>query len=519
MMQAFWVFDSVLVIIAFVLGFFLFKWISEKKVGDASERARQIIAAGEREAEAQRKAADLEVKAAALKARGEFEDEVRRRERGAQQIEQRILLKEEQLARKLEEIERRLSAHTAKERTLVERETAAAQQEVRLAHALEEQRRKLEAVAGLTAEEAKRQLLVQMEGDARREATLLQMKLEEQARETAHEKAKEVLATTIQRLAPDYTVETSVSVVDLPSDDMKGRIIGREGRNIRALELHTGVDLIVDDTPEAVLISAYDPYRREIARRSLQKLLADGRIHPARIEEVVEKVKKEMEQHLKEEGEKACFEVGVHGLHPELVKLVGRMKFRTSYGQNCLQHSKEVAWLAGMMAAEIKADVKLAKRMGLLHDIGKALTHEQEGSHPELSLQVLTKYNESPEVINAALCGHENIEPQTIEAVLVEAGDGISAARPGARRDVLESYIKRLAKLEEIALSYRGVEMCYAIQAGRELRVLTKADIISDLDAHQLAKDITKRIEAEMQYPGHIKVIVIRETRAVEVAK
>jgi ribonuclease Y len=314
-------------------------------------------------------------------------------------------------------------------------------------------------------------------------------------------------------------VETAVSIVDLPSDDMKGRIIGREGRNIRALELHTGVDLIVDDTPEAVLISAYDPYRREIARLALQKLVADGRIHPARIEEVVEKVKKDMEEHLKEEGEKACFEVGVHGLHPELVKLVGRMKFRTSYGQNCLQHSKEVAWLAGMMAAEIGADVKLAKRMGLLHDIGKALTHEQEGSHPELSLMVLTKYNESPQVINAALCGHENVEPETIEATLTEAADGISAARPGARRDVLESYIKRLAKLEEIAMSYKAVEMCYAIQAGRELRIMTKADQISDLDAHQLAKDISKRIEAEMQYPGHIKVVVIRETRAVEVAK
>jgi ribonucrease Y len=358
-----------------------------------------------------------------------------------------------------------------------------------------------------------------MEIESRREAQLVAMRLEEEARETAQVKAREVLASTIQRLAPDYTVETAVSVVDLPSDDMKGRIIGREGRNIRALELHTGVDLIVDDTPEAVLISAYDPYRREIARRSLQVLIADGRIHPARIEEVVEKIKKEMDQHLKEEGDKACFEVGVHGLHPELVKLVGRMKFRTSYGQNCLQHSKEVAWLAGMMAAEVKADVKLAKRMGLLHDIGKALTHEQEGSHPELSLQVLTKYNESAKVINAALCGHENVEPETVEAVLVEAADGISAARPGARRDVLESYIKRLAKLEEIALSYKGVEMCYAIQAGRELRVMTKADIISDLDAHQLAKDISKRIEAEMQYPGHIKVIVIRETRAVEVAK
>src|SRR5205814_1401417 len=285
-----------------------------------------------------------------------------------------------------------------------------------------------------TPDEAKRQLLASMEAEARREAQLTGMRLEEEARETAREKAKEVLATTIQRLAPDYTVETAVSVVDLPSDDMKGRIIGREGRNIRALELHTGVDLIVDDTPEAVLISSYDPYRREIARQALQILVADGRIHPARIEEVVEKVKKEMEQHLKDEGEKACFEVGVHGLHPELVKLVGRLKFRTSYGQNCLQHSKEVAWLAGMMAAEIKADAKLAKRMGLLHDIGKALTHEQEGSHPELSLQVLTKYNESRQVINAALCGHEDVKAETIEAVLVEAADGISAARPGARR-------------------------------------------------------------------------------------
>src|SRR5712691_11354092 len=504
MLQAFWVFDSVLIIVAFVLGVFIYKWISDKKVGDASERARQIVTAGEREAEASRRSADLEAKEAALKVREDLETETRRREREFQQIEQRVVTKEEQLARKLDEIDRRMTTHGNKERALAEREVSVGQKEGRLAQALDEQRRKLEVIAGLTAEETKRQLLAQMEVDARREATLLQMKLEEQARETAHEKAKEVPATTIQRLAPDYTVETSVSVVDLPSDDMKGRIIGREGRNIRALELHTGVDLIVDDTPEAVLISAYDPYRREIARRSLQKLLADGRIHPARI---------------KEEGEKACFEVGVHGLHPELVKLVGWMKFRTSYGQNCLQHSKEVAWLAGMMAAEIKADVKLAKRMGLLHDIGKALTHEQEGSHPELSLQVLTKYGESPQIINAALCGHENVEPETIEAVLTEAADGISAARPGARRDVLESYIKRLAKLEEIAMSYKGVELCYAIQAGRELRVMTKADQISDLDAHQLAKDISKRIEAEMQYPGHIKVIVIRETRAVEVAK
>jgi ribonuclease Y len=518
-MEPIWVALPIASLVAALLGIALHKWVSDRKVGDAGLRARRIVGDAERDAEARHRTAELEAKEIVLRARTEFDTEVRKRERDIQQIEQRILNKEEHLARKLEEIERRLSDYTSKEKSLGERERGLEDKERRLGSALEEQRRRLEAIAGLTAEEAKRQLVAQMEEDARREAALIAMRLEEQARETAREKAKEVLATTIQRLAPDYTVETSVSVVDLPSDDMKGRIIGREGRNIRALEMLTGVDLIVDDTPEAVLISAYDPYRREIARRALGILITDGRIHPARIEEVVEKVKKEMEQHLKEEGEKACFEVGVHGLHPELIKLVGRMKFRTSYGQNCLQHSKEVAWLCGMMAAEIKADVKLAKRMGLLHDIGKALTHEQEGSHPELSLQVLTKYNESPEVINAALCGHENVEPQTIEAVLVEAADGISAARPGARRDVLESYIKRLAKLEEIALSYRGVEMCYAIQAGRELRVLTKADVVSDLDAHQLARDITKRIESEMQYPGHIKVVVIRETRAVEVAK
>ncbi|HEV8143682.1 MAG TPA: ribonuclease Y [Methylomirabilota bacterium] len=520
MPQGFWlVIDSLIAVLALLIGLFLHKWFTDKRLGEASERANRIVGDAQREAENRKKASELEVRESTLKARADFESETRRREREIQQVEHRTQAKEEQLARKLEDIERRLADFTSKDTSVAKREKQVFEQEQRLATAMDEQRRKLEVIAGLTAEEAKRQLLAALEEDLKREAALMGMRLEEEARETAQVKAKEVLATTIQRLAPDYTVETAVSVVDLPSDDMKGRIIGREGRNIRALEQHTGVDLIVDDTPEAVLISAYDPYRREIARRSLQILVADGRIHPARIEEVVEKVKKDMEQHLREEGEKACFEVGVHGLHPELVKLVGRMKFRTSYGQNCLQHSKEVAWLAGMMAAEIKADVKLAKRMGLLHDIGKALTHEQEGSHPELSLQVLTKYNESPQVINAALCGHENVEPETIEAVLTEAADGISAARPGARRDVLESYIRRLAKLEEIALSYKGVEMCYAIQAGRELRVLTKADIVSDLDAHQLARDITKRIEAEMQYPGHIKVVVIRETRAVEVAK
>src|SRR5678816_2683991 len=500
------------------VGYFAQKLTTARTLGDAEARAQRIledakrlvdqaardseakIREGEakvREAEARIRAGELEAKEHALRIRAELDQEGRARQKEIQGVERRILQQEEQLARRLDQLDRRDTDAQNRERSMTERER-------RLATALEEQRRKLEGIAGLTAEEAKRQLMAQVEIESRREGQLMGMRLEEEARETAHAKAKEVLATTIQRLAPDYTVETAVSIVDLPSDDMKGRIIGREGRNIRALELHTGVDLIVDDTPEAVLISAYDPYRREIARLSLQRLIADGRIHPARIEEVVLKVKQEMEQHIKEEGDKACFELGVHSLHPELVKLVGRMKYRTSYGQNCLQHSKEVAWLAGMMASEIGADSKLAKRMGLLHDIGKALTHEQEGSHPEMSLQVLTKYGESPQIINAALCGHENVEPETIEAVLTEAADGISAARPGARRDVLESYIKRLAKLEEIAMSYKGVEMCYAIQAGRELRIMTKSEQISDLDAHQLAKDISKRIEAEMQYPGPV---------------
>jgi ribonuclease Y len=523
----------IVALLGLLVGYLGQKALATRALGDVRSRARQIVDEAKRlaekvqlegesrirEAESRIRAADLEAKELTLRVRADLDQETRTRQREIEEVERRVLQQEEQLGRRLDQLDRRETDLQTRDRASLDRERRMAETEARLANALEEHRRKLEAIAGLTAEEAKRQLLAQMEEEARREAQLVGMRLEEEAREKADSKAKEVLATTIQRLAPDYTVETAVSILDLPSDDMKGRIIGREGRNIRALEQATGVDLIVDDTPEAVLISAYDPYRREIARLALGRLIADGRIHPARIEEVVEKVKKEMETHLKEEGEKACFEVGVHGLHPELVKLVGRLKFRTSYGQNCLQHSKEVAWLAGMMAAEIRADVKLAKRMGLLHDIGKALTHEQEGSHPELSLQVLTKYNEPRTVINAALCGHENVEPETIEAVLVEAADGISAARPGARRDVLESYVKRLAKLEEIAMSYKSVELCYAIQAGRELRVVTKADQISDLDAYQLAKDIAKRIEAEMQYPGHIKVVVVRETRAVEVAR
>jgi ribonuclease Y len=505
--------------LAWAGGMLIQRTLTSRKLGDATAESRRIVDEAQKTAETRLKDATLEAKEMVRGARQDLEREVRDRQKEIQGIERRLTQQEEQITRRLDQFDRRDRDYSSKEEALAVRERGLKTLEDRHHTLIEDQRRALERVAGLTAEEAKQRLLAQMTEEARREATLIGMRLEEEARENAERKAREVLATTIQRLAPDYTVETAVSIVELPSDDMKGRIIGREGRNIRALELATGVDLIVDDTPEAVLISAYDPYRREIAKLALQRLIADGRIHPARIEEVVEKVKKEMDQHLKEEGERACFEVGVHGLHPELVKLVGRLRYRTSYGQNCLQHSKEVAWLSGMMAAEVGADVKLAKRCGLLHDIGKALTHEHEGTHVELSVDVVTKYNEPRAVLNTILAGHDEQEPETIEAVLVEAADGISAARPGARRDVLESYVKRVKAMEEIALSFKGVEAAYAIQAGRELRIITQSDLVSDLDTYQLAKDISKRIEAEMQYPGHIKVTVIREHRATEYAR
>jgi ribonuclease Y len=510
---------AVLVPVAWKVGTARERQATARQMGDVTERGRRLLEEAQRNAETRLKDAAIEAKEIVYRARAELEQEAKERQKEVQALERRLSQKEEQVTRRLDQFDRRDRDYHAREEGLRAREQALKEIEARQQALIDEQRRQLERIAGLTAEEAKQRLLAQMEAEARREATLTAMRLEEEAREGAEKKAREVLATTIQRLAPDYTVETAVSIVDLPSDDMKGRIIGREGRNIRALELATGVDLIVDDTPEAVIISAYDPLRREVARLALQRLIADGRIHPARIEEVVEKVKKEIDQHLKEEGDRACFEVGVHGLHPELVKLVGRLKFRTSYGQNCLQHSKEVAWLSGMLAAEVGADVKLAKRCGLLHDIGKALTHEQEGTHVELSVDVITRYNEPRAVLNTILAGHDEQEPETIEAVLVEAADGISAARPGARRDVLESYIKRVKAMEDIARSFKGVEAAYAIQAGRELRIITKSDLVSDLDTYQLAKDIAKRIEAEMQYPGHIKVTVIREHRATEFAR
>ena len=528
-------------VLALLVGYFGSRAATARTLGDAETRASRILEDAKRlvdqaradadakvreadtkvrEAEAQIRGADLEAKELVLKVRGELDQESRARQREIQEVERRVLQQEEQLGRRLDQLDRRETDVQTRDRALGERERGLAEKEARLGSALEEQRRKLESIAGLTAEEAKRQLLAQVEVESRREAQLIGMRLEEEARETAHVKAKEVLATTIQRLAPDYTVETAVSIVDLPSDDMKGRIIGREGRNIRALELHTGVDLIVDDTPEAVLISAYDPYRREIARLALQRLIADGRIHPGPHRgSGGEGQAGDGAAPASEEGDKACFEVGVHGLHPELIKLVGPHEV-----PHVLRPELPPA-LEGSGLARRHDGGRDRRRRAAGQAHGPAPRHRQ-GAHPRAGGEPPRAVAAGAHQVQRVAAGHQRGAvrsrergAETIEAVLTEAADGISAARPGARRDVLESYIKRLAKLEEIALSYKGVELCYAIQAGRELRVMTKAEQISDLDAHQLAKDISKRIEAEMQYPGHIKVVVIRETRAVEVAR
>jgi len=512
-------FDSLVGLLALLIGVLLHKWFTDRRLGDAGTAAKKIIADGQREADALRKAGELEAREAALKARASLEDDTRRSEREVKAIEQRILAKEEELGRKLDQLDRRMTESADKERALVGREKSVLDRESRLAAAAEEQRRKLEAIAGLTAEEAKRQLLGQMEEAARHEAALLGMRLEEEAREGARDKAREVLATTIQRLAPDYTVETAVSVVDLPSDDMKGRIIGREGRNIRALELATGVDLIVDDTPGAIILSGFDPYRREIAKQAIERLIADGRIHPARIEEVVQKVKEETDESMRKEGATVAFELGLHDLHPEIHRLMGRLKYRTSYGQNVLAHSAEVARLAGIMAREVGLDAHVAVRAAFVHDIGKAIDREMEGTHLQIGIDFLRKHGESEAVVMAMAAHHMDIDWPSLEAMIVQAADAISAARPGARRDILESYVKRLEKLEGIADSFKGVSKSFALQAGREIRIMVESEKISDEEAVWLSKDIARRIENELEYPGQIKVTVIREMRASELAR
>jgi ribonucrease Y len=487
------------------------------------EGARLKAEAEIRRAQADGQKAELDVKERLLKAREAAEKENDRRRGELTDIEKRILVKEEALDRKISNAEKREQDSENRASNLTKREKRLDELEAEAQKKVEEmavqQREKLEKIAGLTADQAKRDLIRDLENEARLEATGLVRRIEEDAVESANQKAKRLLSMTIQRLASDHVVETTVSVLELPSDDMKGRIIGREGRNIRAVEAATGVDIIIDDTPEAVLLSSFDPIRREVARRALERLIQDGRIHPARIEEVVEKVRSELWENIKQAGEAAAFELGIADLHPEVVKLLGRLKYRTSYGQSVLQHSLEVAWAACHLASELKADVMVAKRAGLLHDIGKAVDREQEGTHLELGRQILKKYGESEAVIHGMECHHGDYEPRTIEAVLVNVADVISAARPGARREILETYVKRIEKLEKMTDGMKGVERTFAIQAGRELRVVVDAKKITDDECLWMSKDLAKRIQAELQYPGQIKITVIRETRAVDYAK
>ncbi|MCR4403285.1 MAG: ribonuclease Y [Firmicutes bacterium] len=500
------------VLVGAALGYLARKTLAEAKIESAELAAKRIVEEAEKEAEAAKREILLEAKEETHRLRTEIEQEERTRRAELQRTERRLLQKEESLDRKLEVLERKEESISRKEREL-----EAAKEELAKLHA--EQRAELQRISGLSSEEAKALLLRDIENEIRHEAAVMIRDIETQAKEEADRRAREIVAAAIQRCAADHVAETSVSVVSLPNDEMKGRIIGREGRNIRALETLTGIDLIIDDTPEAVILSGFDPVRREIAKVALEKLISDGRIHPARIEEMVEKAQKEVEAVIKEEGESAAIEAGVHGLHPELIRLLGRLKFRSSFGQNVLKHSLEVAHLAAGMAAELGANIAVAKRAGLLHDIGKAVDHEVEGPHVQIGVDLARKYRESQEVIHAIATHHGDEEPRTIEAVLVQAADAVSAARPGARRETLEAYIKRLTKLEEVADSFDGVEKAFAIQAGREIRIMVKPEKIDDLAAVRLARDIVKRIEEELEYPGQIKVTVIRETRVVDYAK
>ncbi|WP_372503558.1 ribonuclease Y [Acididesulfobacillus acetoxydans] len=506
----------VLLLVGLVLGvaagWFMRKVTAEKAIGSAEEEAKRIVGIAQTEAEAKKREAVVAAKEETMHMHNEVEKEIRERRNELQRLERRLLQKEETLDRKMESLER-------KEDNMHRKEAEVDHQREELSHLVAKEQTELERISGLTSDEAKEILLHSVEEEVRYESAIMIKDIESKAKEEAEKRAKNIIALAIQRCAADHVAETTVSVVALPNDEMKGRIIGREGRNIRTLETLTGIDLIIDDTPEAVILSGFDPIRREVARVALEKLIIDGRIHPARIEEMVEKAQKEVEQRIREEGEQATFDTGVHGLHPELVRMLGRQKFRTSYGQNVLKHSVEVAYLAGLMAAELGVDVQLAKRAGLLHDIGKAVDHDTEGTHVQIGVEVAKKYKESWEVIHAIEAHHGDVEPKTVVAVLVAAADAVSAARPGARRETLEAYIKRLEKLEEIAETFEGVEKSYAIQAGREIRIIVKPDKIDDVLAPKIAREISKRIEEELEYPGQIKVVVIRETRAVDYAK
>lgn len=504
---------------AYLTGSKLSKKDSGTIVKQAEELAAKVIDDARREADTITKEAELKVKASALEAKADHEREVTEKKKDLQNLEKRLLQKEENLDKKMALFDQKELDILKKEQVLSAKEQNLAVRDEELKKAADVQREKLEAISGMTAAEAKKELINIMEEEARHDAAKLIRMIEEEARETGDKKAKELISLAIQRYAGEYVAEKTVSVVPLPSDEMKGRIIGREGRNIRALEAATGIDLIIDDTPEAVILSGFNPVRREVARLSLEKLIGDGRIHPGRIEEVVAKSTEEVELAIKEAGEQAAFDLGVHGIHPEILKLIGRLRYRTSYTQNVYQHSLEVAFLCGIMAAELGINVKQAKRAGLLHDLGKAVDHEVEGSHAVIGAELAKKYGESPKIVHAIMAHHEDEKPSTVLAVLVQAADALSGARPGARREMMETYVKRLEDLERIATSFGGVTNSFAIQAGREIRVMVSSDQITDEQSILMARDIAKKIEAEMTYPGQIKVNVIRETRAVEYAR
>ena len=499
-------------LIGFGGGFIYRKKVGEREIGSAEQEATRIINEALRGGESKKKEMLLEAKDEIHKSRTEYEKEVKERRSELSKQERRLEQKENALDKKADTYER-------KEEELNQRLASAAKTQEEADAIKNQQSEVLEQLSGLTQEEAKQYLLKSLEDDVRHDAAMKIKEIETRLKDEAEEKAREIIGTAIQRCAADHTAETTVSVVPLPNDEMKGRIIGREGRNIRTLETITGVDLIIDDTPEAITVSSFDPVRREIARIALEKLIVDGRIHPTRIEEMVEKAKKEVDRTIREEGERACYETGIHTLNPELVKILGRQKYRTSYGQNVLNHSIEVAHIAGLMAAELGVDVTMAKRAGLLHDLGKAIDHEVEGSHVQLGADLARKYKENPIIVNAIEAHHGDVEPKSVIAVLVQAADAISASRPGARRENVENYIRRLQKLEELTSSYPGVEKAYAIQAGREVRIMVKPEEVTEDNMILLARDVAKKIEAELEYPGQIKVNVIRETKAVEFAK
>lgn len=493
-------------------------WL-QKRSRHLEEQARNILGEARKEAETIKKEAILQAKDGLFQMKAEFERESKEARKELQSLEKRILQKEENLDRKSEGLDKRESTISKREKLILQQEKDLHEKEEQLQQITDEQRKRLESLSGISTQEAKEMLVRSIENEARHEAALMIKKIETEARETADRKAKNIVALAIQRYAGDYVAEKTVSVVNLPNEEMKGRIIGREGRNIRAIEAITGVDLIIDDTPEAVILSGFNPVRREVARVSLERLISDGRIHPARIEEIVEKVSTEIENSIRESGEQAGFDVGVHGIHPELIKLLGKLRYRTSYAQNVLQHSREVAFLCGIMAAELGLNEKQAKRAGLLHDIGKAMDHETEGPHATIGADLARRYGESTTIVHAVAAHHEDIPAEDVLAILVQAADALSGARPGARKELLETYVKRLEDLERIAGSFHGISKAYAIQAGRELRIIVESTSVSDADVVLLSRDIAKKIESELTYPGQIKVTVIRETRSVEYAK